>query len=217
MSELKRWVQDGRVAPEDALSPNQSEWQPAPEIAALEMNCLIRFRSGEEYGPLHRRAIIDLILDGDIAPDEPVYDAASKQTSSAAVIGLRALLDQPAAAPPAADVNLQLETERQRHRQREAALQERLERIESELAAQTEELALVREEAIVARQAEEAQQTDESAGNPVLRAALSRVKGSARARKGMGQAHVTQAERNAILRRSRAVPAPPRKDKRSKR
>ncbi len=98
LSDLKHWVKDSRVAPDDLLSPDQQEWMPAPELAALEMNYLVRYRNGVDYGPVHLRALCELIIDGDVPLDEPVQDKTTDKTLPACVVGLRGLMaEEPAA------------------------------------------------------------------------------------------------------------------------
>lgn len=100
LADLKNWVKDSRVAPDDQLSPDQKQWMPAPELAALEMNCLVRYRNGVQYGPVHVRALCELIVDGDVPLDEPVLDKTTDKTLPACLVALRGLMAEETVATP---------------------------------------------------------------------------------------------------------------------
>ncbi len=69
---LRRWAAEGRVSPGSDVSRNGGEWQPAPSVPELEMIWMVRLREGGEFGPVHIGAVLDLMADGLVAPDEPL-------------------------------------------------------------------------------------------------------------------------------------------------
>ncbi len=77
LTELKEWVSDGRIEPDDQLSPDEETWTPAIEYAELEMEYIILFPENQLYGPVHRAVLDQLIKDGDIAADQLVRHASS--------------------------------------------------------------------------------------------------------------------------------------------
>lgn len=77
LTKLKEWVSDGRVEPDDQLSPDQETWTPAIEYAELEMEYIILFSENQLYGPVHRAVLDQLIKDGDIDADQLVRHASS--------------------------------------------------------------------------------------------------------------------------------------------
>lgn len=141
LTDLRLWAADGRVAPEDLLSADRAKWMPASRLESLEMNCVIRFRDGEEFGPLHRRAIAELILEGHVLPDEPVLDQTSGQTQPAYAAILRSLLDvpllaaEPTLSPAMEDRVTGLTTERDALQKEAEDWQARTSALESELEA----------------------------------------------------------------------------------
>ncbi len=99
LTDLQLWAADGRVAPDDLLSPDRAKWTPAPRLESLSMDCVIKFRDGTTYGPLHRRAIGELVMEGHVAPDEPVLDKVTDKIHPASALVIRSLLEQPASSP----------------------------------------------------------------------------------------------------------------------
>ncbi len=129
LEDLKHWAIDGRVDPDDQLSDDQIHWSPAPQLAALEMDCLLRLPDGQQYGPVHRNLLREFILEGEIGPTQLVFDQQTQREEAAAIIALRA--DAP---PPAPEVD-------------EAAIESRLRHtLEAEWAAVQEQHAQVLQE-----------------------------------------------------------------------
>ena len=152
LSDLKHWVKDSRVAPDDLLSPDQKEWMPAPELAALEMNYLVRYRNGVNYGPVHLRALCELIIDGDVPLDEPVQDKTTDKTLPACVVGLRGLMvEEPAAtAQPPPPVGEEVDRLRAEHQANLDEVNEKLVAVlkeKKELEAEVQRLDELRQEA----------------------------------------------------------------------
>jgi hypothetical protein len=92
LTDVACWAMDGRVDPQDTLSPDQEAWLPAVEMPELEMDCLVQLDGGEVYGPIHRLLLCDLILEGDLLPDQPVRDLRTQEEVPAALMAIRTLL-----------------------------------------------------------------------------------------------------------------------------
>ncbi len=65
---LAAWAADGRVAPEDFISPDQIIWTPPNELPSLGMEWMIELGPGLEYGPAHERALLALVDEGAVEP-----------------------------------------------------------------------------------------------------------------------------------------------------
>lgn len=140
LDELGLWAADGRVEPDDSLSMNQEDWTPVREFSELGMTCLIRLPSGEEYGPIHRLLLAELILDGDVPADVRVHDLNTGMESNAANVALRALLQKPSAE---SDLRQELDTARKDYAlvvQDATAMQNRLEAKIAELEQESVEM-----------------------------------------------------------------------------
>lgn len=83
IEELQRWAMDGRINPEDMLSEDEATWTPAHENDALGMSWLIDLGESEPYGPIHLRALVEPIHEGDVDPSSTVID---KTTGKKAVL-----------------------------------------------------------------------------------------------------------------------------------
>ena len=56
---LREWAADGRIAPDDHVSQDEIAWQPAPALAALEMEWVLQLANGDLLGPVHLLALRD--------------------------------------------------------------------------------------------------------------------------------------------------------------
>ena len=63
---LKAWACDGRLAPTNEISESGAGWQLATAVRALEMNWVAEVTPGTFYGPIHKRAMEELVRDGSI-------------------------------------------------------------------------------------------------------------------------------------------------------
>jgi peptidoglycan hydrolase CwlO-like protein len=77
-SALKSWVADGRVSPVSEVSSDGEEWVLAVLVNDFEMNCVADIEPGSFYGPIHRKAMRELIAAGSISADAKVYCKDSK-------------------------------------------------------------------------------------------------------------------------------------------
>ncbi len=80
---LRQWAEDGRIAPEDHLSRDRTNWQPAPSVAGLEMQYEIVLENGDRYGPLHILALRELVEDGSIDTATPIRHADTGEVKKA--------------------------------------------------------------------------------------------------------------------------------------
>ncbi len=69
LSELQEWARQGRIAPENRLSRDRTNWEAAAEIEALAMNWLILLPDGETYGPICRDLIPELVKRNFLEPE----------------------------------------------------------------------------------------------------------------------------------------------------
>ena len=114
---LCAWAADGRVAPDDQVSADQVDWQPAPTLTALEMEWVAQLTNGELLGPVHLLALRDAWQADLIAPRTPVVRRRTGQSHDLADTLVSALV---------------LQDERQRARL--ADLAARVEQLEAERA-----------------------------------------------------------------------------------
>ncbi len=84
---LKAWAMDGRLAPTNEISENGSQWRPVTGDRALEMDWVAEVSPGVFYGPIHLRAMEELIRDGSISGASPLFfrrDADDRQAEGLA-------------------------------------------------------------------------------------------------------------------------------------
>ncbi len=77
MTVLVRWAAEGRIAPEDELSEDRTQWIKAPAVAALRMEWLLDLGEEACYGPLPALAYRDALRQGAIALDATLRHAGS--------------------------------------------------------------------------------------------------------------------------------------------
>jgi len=79
---LRRWAADGRVAPGNEVSQDKTTWVPAESVEELEMVWMVELQDGAEYGPVHLRALADLILNGTVSRDATLTDRRTSETTT---------------------------------------------------------------------------------------------------------------------------------------
>ena len=67
LESLRAWACDGRLAPTNEVSENGCQWRLATSVRSLEMDWVAEVAPGTFYGPIHRRAMEELVKDGSIA------------------------------------------------------------------------------------------------------------------------------------------------------
>jgi chromosome segregation ATPase len=75
--ELKWWATEGRVVPDDMLSRDQENWEPAPDAAELGMDWWVELPEDKPYGPVHLLALNELALDGLVSAALTIYHRQS--------------------------------------------------------------------------------------------------------------------------------------------
>ncbi|MFO7936019.1 MAG: hypothetical protein R6V06_00180 [Kiritimatiellia bacterium] len=71
---LMEWVEDGRLSPFSEISVDAGDsWVQAVNMAELEMNCVAQIESGSFYGPIHHKAMYDLVDSGSIPSDAVLF------------------------------------------------------------------------------------------------------------------------------------------------
>lgn len=63
------WCKEGRIEPQHELSPDQSNWTPAADHAALALNWLIPIDEDQNAGPYHLDFLVNMALNGELPPD----------------------------------------------------------------------------------------------------------------------------------------------------
>lgn len=63
---LCRWAADGRIASGDELSQDEQTWQPAEQLAELEMDWVIEVSEGKTFGPFNALALREAYRTGNI-------------------------------------------------------------------------------------------------------------------------------------------------------
>jgi hypothetical protein len=126
---LKSWVEDGRVSPLSRVScDNRASWTAAVEIPALEMDCIAEIEPGSFYGPIHRRAMEDLIRAGSIPAAAQIFmkrGGDAEQTGGVAVMRDALRLAEERAAEAAAECAALRAADAQRRAERQALQAER--------------------------------------------------------------------------------------------
>ncbi len=70
---LKVWACDGRLAPTSEVSEGGAEWSLATSVRALEMDWVAEVTPGTFYGPIHRRAMTELVKDGSLGAQSAFF------------------------------------------------------------------------------------------------------------------------------------------------
>lgn len=76
---LKQWAREGRIAPDDLISKDQSFWYPAPTLTDLDMNWLIQLHDGTQYGPIHLHALQELVEEGSLSAEDVVINRITER------------------------------------------------------------------------------------------------------------------------------------------
>lgn len=92
LDELKSWVAFGRIAPDDQVSQDRETWMYAANLDALQMDWVLRFPDGTEYGPLHVMSLREMLEDGDVDPMTPVSHKESQEVRRVWELVLTAVL-----------------------------------------------------------------------------------------------------------------------------
>lgn len=93
---LRHWANDGRVAPNDVLSEDETSWAPAPERPELQMEWLVEFADGTTFGPVNVLALRDPVRDGSILPSATIRNTRTDDVLPLDQALLSALLDMDA-------------------------------------------------------------------------------------------------------------------------
>ncbi len=133
---LKSWAGDGRLAPTNEVSENGTSWVLATALRALGMDWVAEVTPGTFYGPIHRRAMDELIRDGSISVQCSFFrrcglDAGAEEAARAASEAESLRLAQQQVAADAEELK--------RVRAAAASAEERLAETERQVAELTEE------------------------------------------------------------------------------
>ncbi|MDA0322369.1 MAG: hypothetical protein O2923_06585 [Verrucomicrobia bacterium] len=96
--ELNTWAAQGRIAPGNQLSSDQSEWIAAESLAELDMVWVIEVAQDSQYGPLNMHALPELVNDGMIQPGMRLMHSGTKETLTVGEL-LERLAQERAATP----------------------------------------------------------------------------------------------------------------------
>jgi chemotaxis protein MotB len=146
---LQSWACDGRLAPTNEISEDGVEWRIATTNRALEMSWVAEVAPGTFYGPIHKRAMEELVKDGSIAAQSVFFlrcaldEKAGWQAGDESDGRIRQLTDLlEAAKRQSADVQEQLRLAQQQvktHVSRAELMREQAEACEQQIRQQLEE------------------------------------------------------------------------------
>lgn len=69
LSRLREWAAASRIGPEHMVSRDRRSWKPAPELSELKLEWIIEFSQDSSYGPIHIRAIGEILETIDASGD----------------------------------------------------------------------------------------------------------------------------------------------------
>ncbi len=98
---LVYWACDGRILPDDEISPDRVEWRPARDLAELKMDTMIERPDGTFMGPFNAKAIEPLVREGKIPPRSKPFPVGELDSRMAA--RQMALFGDDAVEAPSAD------------------------------------------------------------------------------------------------------------------
>jgi hypothetical protein len=193
LAELRGWAEDGRIAPDHAISQDGTTWVEASTVPALGMEWTATLPDGERIGPFPLAAFQDFIAHGVLNAASRITHCTSGET---ATLGERLAVSAPGPATGAAlsAGDPALAAALDEARREAAALRARLHAAEQDAAAHAR--ALTEGEAIWSRERQQIQtaweeQTREAAAaraaHDVLRAEVERAKVSLEASEGEKQ------------------------------
>ncbi len=70
---LLEWVRDGRLGPESEISQDRQIWSRAALNPDLKMEWVAELPGGRFYGPIHHDAVQELLQNGGLPADTPLY------------------------------------------------------------------------------------------------------------------------------------------------
>ncbi len=83
LATLKTWALDGRLAPTHQASIDGQTWVAVTSMPELEMDWLAEVMSGSFYGPIHKKAMTELIKEGSISAAAPLFCRGTPQARAA--------------------------------------------------------------------------------------------------------------------------------------
>jgi chromosome segregation ATPase len=87
LAALVDWARDGRLAPTCEISSDSGrQWLPVTRLAALAMHWVVEVAPGTFYGPVHREAIEELVREGALAADLPLFTRAREAADDIAAL-----------------------------------------------------------------------------------------------------------------------------------
>jgi hypothetical protein len=78
-SVLKEWADVAQVGPEDEVDQGDDAWQPAPEVAFLEMVWEVTLESGRPYGPTTWGTLTEFLKEGLVSPQTLAVNMITKE------------------------------------------------------------------------------------------------------------------------------------------
>ena len=70
--DLQQWAAAGRIAADDEVSNDETNWRRAAEVAELGLDWMVETSTGALYGPFNLLALGDLIRDGSVPAAAPI-------------------------------------------------------------------------------------------------------------------------------------------------
>jgi hypothetical protein len=69
LTDLRLWAGDGRVGPDDDVSPPGGPWRAARDVPELGMDWLLELPDGGFFGPVPLDAFLDMLREGSLGSD----------------------------------------------------------------------------------------------------------------------------------------------------
>jgi hypothetical protein len=116
---LKLWAKDGRLAPTNTLSEDETTWSAVTHYPELEMDWVAEVSPGAFYGPIHRLALESLQKEGSLPADAVAFQrkeaaASAKKTHPVSAIYPGAPMPPKSDSDAVRALERQLDLERQR-------------------------------------------------------------------------------------------------------
>lgn len=83
LATLQEWTRQGRIGPMNEVSRDGGEWVLAATIVELRMDWVAEMRPGNFYGPIHLDALRELLDEGAIKSDAPLFQRGEPCESEA--------------------------------------------------------------------------------------------------------------------------------------
>jgi hypothetical protein len=91
---LKRWAEEGRIAPADRISRDRETWIEPAGLALLEMQWTVELPNGDRYGPIHALALREPLENGEISLTSRLHHTELDEPALVGDVLINALIAQ---------------------------------------------------------------------------------------------------------------------------